>query len=42
MHQIRVNFGKDYQKDSYDKTHLMGKNLRGERPINHIKKTFTP
>ncbi len=24
-HKIRVNFAKDYQKDSYNKTHLMGK-----------------
>jgi len=42
MHQIRVNFGKDYQKDSYNKNTFDGKKLRGERPINHIKKTFIP
>jgi hypothetical protein len=24
-----VNFVKDYQKDSYNKTYLMGKKLRG-------------
>jgi hypothetical protein len=26
--QIGVNFAKDHQKDSYNKTHLMGKKLR--------------
>jgi hypothetical protein len=29
MRQIKVNFAKDYQKDSYNKIYLMGKNLRG-------------
>ncbi len=29
MRQTGVNFAKDYQKDSYNKSHLMGKNLRG-------------
>jgi hypothetical protein len=29
MHQTRVNFAKDYEKDSYNKTHLMGKKLKG-------------
>jgi len=42
MHQIGINFAKDYQNDSYNKTHLMGKKLRGYRPINHIKKTLRP
>jgi hypothetical protein len=42
MHKIKVNFAKDYQKDSYNKTHLMGKKLRGYKPIIHIKKTFIP
>jgi len=26
---IVVNFAKDYKKDSYNKSHLMGKQLRG-------------
>jgi hypothetical protein len=28
MHRIRVNFAKDYQKDSYNKSHLMGKKFK--------------
>ncbi len=40
MHQIRINFAKDYHDDSYYKTHLMRKKLKGQRPINHIKKTL--
>jgi hypothetical protein len=42
MCQTWVNFAKDYQKDSYNKTYLMGKKLRGSKPINHIKKKFIP
>jgi hypothetical protein len=34
----RVNFAKTYQKDWYDKKTLMGKNLKWQKPINHIKK----
>jgi hypothetical protein len=29
MRQTKNNFAKDYQKDSYNETHLMGKKLRG-------------
>jgi len=36
-----INFAKDYQKDLYNKTILMGKKMR-IKPINHIKKTFIP
>jgi hypothetical protein len=28
-HYTWINFIKDYQKDSYNKTHLMGKHLKG-------------
>jgi hypothetical protein len=42
MHRTKINFAKNYQKDSYNKSHLMGKNLRGLRPINHIIKTLIP
>jgi hypothetical protein len=38
MHQTIVNFAKDYQKDSYNKTHLMGKKKKDKKNINHIKK----
>jgi len=38
MCRIRVNFVKDYQKDSYNKTHLMKNKIKGYKPINHIKK----
>jgi len=27
--KTKVNFAKDYQKDSYNKTHLIGEKLRG-------------
>jgi hypothetical protein len=40
MCRIVVNFAKDYQNESYNKKYLMGKNLRGYRPINHSQKTF--
>ncbi len=42
MCQIRVNFVKDYKKDSYNKTHLMQNKLKGYKPINYIKKTLVP
>jgi hypothetical protein len=37
-HQIKVNFAKDYQKDSYNKTHFMGKKLKDKDPLTTLKK----
>jgi hypothetical protein len=42
MHQTKINFAKDYQKDLYNKTHLMRKKLRGLKIINHLRKTLIP
>jgi hypothetical protein len=37
-----INFTKDYQKDSYNKTKLMGENLKRSKCINHIQKALRP
>jgi hypothetical protein len=39
----RVNFvNLNYQKDSYNKNILIGKKLKGYKPINHIQKHSYP
>jgi hypothetical protein len=35
-------FAKDYKKYSYNKTHLIGKKLKGQKPSRNIEKTFIP
>ncbi len=38
MHQIGVNFAKDYQNDSYYKTHLMKKKKKDKDLLSTLKK----
>jgi hypothetical protein len=38
----RVKFVEVYQNDSYNKNIVMGKTLRGNKPISHIQKTRIP
>jgi hypothetical protein len=38
MHWIWVNFAKDYQKDSYNKSHFMGKNKEDKNILTRLKK----
>ncbi len=42
MHRIRVNFTKDYQKDSYNKSHLMGKKFKDKDLLTTLKKHSYP
>ncbi len=42
MSRTCVNFAKDYQTYSYNKSNLMGKKLREQTCIKHIKKTLVP
>ncbi len=42
MHQTRVNFAKDYEKDSYNKTHLMGKKLDDKILLTKLNKHVYP
>ncbi len=38
MHQVRVKIAKNYQKDSYTKTHLMKKNKEDKNLVTKFKK----
>ncbi len=36
--QVKITFTKDYQEDSYNKTHLMGKNKEDKKLLATLKK----